>query len=122
MGPRHKGYMAASKSTSAFKKIVCCAKQPYPHLTLPHIPLEVPHFIPLMCCTKSTRVFGHVRPCRDCGWEELMYNHHNCVERSEEVAKWKTWVMSDIDGNGQRPVLQEHTGTRRELLNTIMRG
>lgn len=122
MGPRHEGYMTASKSTSAFKKIVCCAKQPYPHLTLPHIPLEVPHFIPLKCCTKSARVPGHVRPCRDCGWEEKMYNHHNCVERSEDVAKWKIWVMSDIDGNSQRPVLQEHTGTRRELLNTIMRG
>jgi hypothetical protein len=120
-GPRHGDYMAASKSTSAFKKIVGCAKQPYPHLALPHLPQEIPLFIPLRCCTKSDSVPGHVQPCQDCGWAKKMYSYHTCVERSGEVAKWKRWKMTDIDGKGQRAVLQEHTGTRRELLNTIMR-
>lgn len=119
-GPRFGEYMAASQSTTHFKQALCCKRQPYPHLKLPHLPGEIPHFYPLRCCAKSDLIPGHVQPCEHCGWARKMYNHHDCVERNYEEAKWKRWKLTNIDGVNERKVLQEHTGTRRELLNTII--
>ena len=105
------GYMAASKSSSAFKAAILCAAQKYPHLCLPHLPSEVPEFYSLKCCIKSDTMPSHVQPCPECGWRARFYNYHNCVERTDGPATWRKWqltVMKNIDD--VRPVLRDYVG------------
>ena len=104
-------YMGASKSSSAFKAAILCQQKAYPHLTLPHLPEEVPHFYPLVCC-KNKATPKHVQRCQVCGWKNKFYKHHNCVERSEDVVTWMKWQQPELATtiNQTRSVLCECIG------------
>ena len=107
---KYAAFMEASSSSAAFKQIVLCPQKPYPHLTLPHLPNEVPHFYPLACCKKSGRFPSHVESCQECGWDKRLYNVHNCVERSLAPASWCKWQQTETGSSGSRLVFRKYTG------------
>ena len=118
-GPRYEAYRQASKSLSDFRRLISCARQPYPHLVLPHLPGEIPEFYPLKCCGHKTPT--HIQQCSVCGWDEKFYSYHNCIERADdETATWFKWQQTTmLNEKDTRPVLREYTGTRLELLLAI---
>lgn len=104
-------YMGASKSSSAFKAAILCQQKAYPHLTLPHLPEEVPYFYPLACC-KNRSTPKHVQGCEVCGWRNKFYKYHNCVERTEHAATWMKWQQTELATTKKqtRSVLREFKG------------
>lgn len=129
-----KMYLEASKSVSSFLGVVTCARKPYPHLKLPHLPREVPCFYPLACCKKSTTHPRHVTECHKCSWENVLYSCD--LERTQDHAHYMEWapvVSSNFDTAApqqqntgkaskvaQRAVLMQVTCTRDELLQKIV--
>ena len=111
-GPRFDSYMAASKSLTLFRAKICCAREERPHLKLPQFPDETLEFYKLGCCKRSQKMPSHVQACDHCGWQKKFYNVHDCVERTDGIAKWMQWESTDSTGKtNTRPVLREHTGT-----------
>ena len=91
---------------------ICCAREERPHLKLPQFPDETPEFYKLGCCKRSQKMPSHVQACDHCGWQKKFYNVHDCVERTDGIAKWMQWESTDSTGKtNTRPVLREHTGT-----------
>ena len=120
-GPRFTAYMTASESTSAFLNEVLCTRRPLPHLALPHLPDHIPEFFSLCCCMKTERHPAHCTQCTYCGWERMFYKFFDCVERSSQPATWMKWQATSLQNKDDvRPVLRECTGTRRELVDSII--
>ena len=102
---------------------VCCPKVPHPHLILPHLPKNIPHFRQLGCCKKNGRIPSHVQGCGECGWEKRMYT---CpVENTSDPAHYMRWEQTELPGEDKKgkkkytKVLREVQCTRRVLLHAI---
>jgi len=51
---KFKRYMKASESKNTFRRMICCPREEYAHLALPHLPDDPPAFYRLRCCMVRT--------------------------------------------------------------------
>ena len=120
-GPRYKAYREASESPSVFLAALLCPRQKYAHLTLPHMPDEIPDFFALSCCMKNPRCPSHCTPCDSCGWDKKFYRFFDCVERTDEPVTWIKWQKTNLrNDTDTKPVLRDYHGTREELIDSII--
>jgi len=123
-------YRKASQDVSKFRAAVCCPKQDYPHLKLPHQPDIMPQFYPLKCCKESACQPAHIDMCKECGVDNKLYRHPECIEQRDGAgrgskATWKQWMPTEVDaseakgGTAIRDVFREREGTRKELVDRV---
>lgn len=118
-------YEKALLGVTSFRNTVCCPKQDYPHLKLPHTPDIVPSFHCLKCCKDAPDSPPHIDQCMECGVHTALYRNEGCIDRTEEEASWMMWQPTEVDageksgGTTSREVYRLKTGTRKELVDRV---
>ena len=118
-------YNQTIQDPQKFRANVCCPKQSYPHLVLPHTPGVIPSFYPLKCCKETPESPPHINQCTECGVHKALYRHEDCLDRTDDEATWMQWVPTEVDasekkgGKTIREVYRKQTGTRKELVDRV---
>ena len=119
-------FVEATKNSTLFCRNVCCAKEKFPGLEMPHNKGFTPSFFPLRCVIdEKTCPHDHTKPCVKCGLDRI--TPESCPNLTgEKLQTPVTWQKRSIElyrvKNGsyrEKEVLHDYSGTIGELWTEI---